>query len=155
MMKVSRLRIERALALEGVFDGKYRSKVTMIDGIYYSEMPPVDLLNEICMHFGATKKGRVDAAKSLLGFSKKTPFIIVPGKVAAVPLVSPDRDDCVWIFNHPFKTTEISKGKSLLTYRNGAKVEVPCSKYTLLKQENRIHTLLSKLEWMKRWYIIY
>lgn len=152
MVDEALLIVKRGLALESVFEGKYRTRITLIDGVHYSEMSPTDLLNEVCMLYGSTKKGRIDTAKRLLGFWKKTPFAIIPHEVGAVPLVSSKRDDCVWLLNQPFKVVEIAKGRSLITLRNGVKIEVPCSKHTVVKQEKKLYTLLSKLKRIRDLY---
>lgn len=144
MDKNLRLIIRQALAVEGVLEGEYQSKISMVDGFYLSKLPPIELLNQICMLYGSTKKGRIDTARSLLDFSYNTPFIIRTGEIGAVSLVSSSRKDCVWIFNHPlpFKVEDTSKGRSVLIYPNGVSIDVPCSAYTVSRQKTRLYALL-------------
>lgn len=134
---------ECALALKPVFTGEYQSKIITTNGIYYSKLPPNELLNRACLRYFSTKQGRTQAAALLLKFAHKPPFLIEPGKVGVFPTESSKNPECIWIFNHRFTVDEIAKGKSVITFMNGTSIHVPVSKFTILKQYERLHTLMS------------
>ena len=141
---------ECALALKPVFTGEYQSKIVTTQGIYYSKLPAKELLNKACLRYFSTKKGRTQAAALLLEFSRKPPFMIVPNEVGVFPTESPKNPECIWIFNHRFTVDEVAKGKSVITFMNGTSIHVPVSKFTIVKQNERLHTLMSISRFMHR-----
>lgn len=140
----------RALAVESVFIGSYKSKITTTHGIYFSKLTPQKLLNKACLHYFATKKGRIQAATILLNYDKKPPFLIAPNEIAVFPTASSKNPDCVWIFNQLFTVTEVAKKQSIVTFMDGTTIHVKASKHTILKQNQRLHTLLSTSRLMER-----
>ena len=145
----SRFLTERALALEWVYDEVYQSKITLIEGVRFSKLSPIELLNNACLLYGSSKKGRIDAAKSSLALFKKSPFMI-QDEIGVLPTMSSAKRECSWIFNHRFEVEDSGKGRALVTFLNGATVIVNCSKQTLLKQELKLHTLISKNMFIRR-----
>ncbi|WP_342508630.1 competence protein ComK [Sporosarcina sp. FSL K6-2383] len=133
----------RTLALESVFAGDFKSKISTTHGIYYSKLTPAQLLNKACLHYFSTMEGRIQAASALLNYVKKPPFIIAPNELGVYPTASPDNDDCVWFFNHRFTIVEVAKGQSIVTFMEGTSIHVKASKHTMLKQYLRLHSLLS------------
>lgn len=129
--------------LEPVFTGKYRSKLTTTMDIFYSELLPYQLLDKACLQYASTKEGRVKAVREMFKFDKKTPFLIAPYELGAFPIMSSKNPECVWIFNHPFDIQEIEKGLSKIIFSGGITCLVACSKHILLKQQQRLHTLLN------------
>lgn len=143
---------ERALAIKPVLSGENRSKIITTHGTYFSLLSPKDLLNEACLNYLSTKEGRVKAAKLLLSYTMKPPFIISPNEYGVFPTESSKKPECVWIFNHRFTVKEVKRGESVITFLNGASVNVDVSKYTILKQEQRLHMLLGLGQTIKREY---
>lgn len=134
---------DETLALEPFFIGKIRTKIIMIDGIRYSEESPIRLLEKACLRYGSTKQGRIDAVKEKMNYMHRTPLIITPFSVGALPTVSSENLSCVWIFNHPFTIEELEKGKSAVKLLNGEIIIVPVSKHSLLNQKNKLHSALN------------
>lgn len=134
---------ERALAIKPIFTGDYQSEIFTTHGIYYSKLTPSNLLNKACINYCSTKKGRIGAATILLNYSQKPPFIISPNKIGVFPTESPKNQTCVWIFNNRLTVNEVAKGESVITFMNGTFIKVKVSKNVILKQHNRLHTLLS------------
>ena len=144
---------ERALALKPVFWGKNRSKIITTHGTYFSTLSPKDLLDKACLNHLSTKKGRISAATLLLSYTMKPPFIISPNEYGVFPTESSKKPECVWIFNHRFTVKEVTGGESLITFMNGVSIKVQVSKYTIIRQEQRLHTLLSIGQTLRREYI--
>lgn len=135
-----------ALALEAYFKDGYQSKIYRWDGAYYSEKCPLTLLELVCLRHGSTKKGRIDAVKKMFKFMHRTPFILVPNKVAAYPTTSEEHMFCMWIFNHPTEIQEVGKGQSIITLANGEEIMVPASKYFLGNQQRKLYSILYLFE---------
>ena len=145
----------RTLALESIFTGDYKSKISTTHGIYYSKLTPAQLLNKACLRYFSTMKGRIQAASMLLNFVQKPPFLIAPNEMGVCPTASPENADCVWLFNHRFTIVEVAKGQSVVTFMEGTTVQVKASMHTILKQYQRLHTLLSISSQMGRERQIY
>lgn len=145
----------RTLALESVFTGDFKSKLSTTDGIYFSKLAPHLLLNKACLRYFSTMKGRTQAASVILSYAKKPPFLIAPNELGVCPTASPENPDCVWLFNHRFTVTEVAKGQSVVTFMEGTTIHVKASKHTILRQYQRLHTLLSISSLMGRENQIY
>ena len=133
----------RALALESVFTGGYKSKISTTHGIYFSKQTPAQLLDKACLRYFSTMKGRTKAASILLNYGQKPPFLIAPNEIGVFPTASPDNADCVWLFNHRITVVDVVKGQSMITFMEGTTIHVKVSKHTILQQYQRLHTLLS------------
>ncbi|MBO0603758.1 competence protein ComK [Sporosarcina sp. E16_3] len=131
------------LAVKAFFMGDNKSEILTTHGIYYSVLTPLDLLNKACINYYSTWQGRTNVAKNLLNYSKKPPFIIVPNEIGVFPTKSSDSPDCVFIFNHYISVEEVAKGQSVITFMPGISITVNVSKNTILKQYQRLHTLMS------------
>lgn len=142
----------RALALKSVTTGKYLSEIITTHGIYYSKIDPVELLNRACLRHHSSKEGREEAARKLLNFHQKPPFLISED-IAVFPTRSSKHPDCMWIFSHFFKAEALEKEKTKITFQNETVIEVPVSLYTVKQQKFRMHTLLSHAQQSKRAYI--
>lgn len=133
---------KRTLAIVPIFTGKHQCKIITLDGAFQSTMSAFNLINNACIRYGSTMDGRVKAVKVLFCFKQKTPFIIAPFAISVFPTTSAKHPECIYIFNHRFQVNELEKGKSRLTFFNNTKIDIPCSKYALHKQQHRLHTLL-------------
>ncbi len=140
----------KTLMLQAVFTGSYRSKIITTQGEFFSTMTVRELLDLTCIRFASTLEGRIQASKKMMRYFNKSPIIINPGEMGALPTKSYKAVDCIWIFNHFFHVDEISAEESLITFRNGFSYKIPCSKYILIKQQQRLHTLLNAYSTIKR-----
>lgn len=133
----------KVLAIEPVFVGCYRSKIHTMNGTRYSKLDPRTLLDNACIRYASSKAGRKQATKKLLKYKNKTPFIIAPYSIGVFPTMASSNPECVWIFHHRFKIEELHHGRSRLTFINGTSIIVKTSRHILLKQQERLHTLIS------------
>ena len=123
--------------------GENKSEIITTHGTYYSKLKPLDLLNKACINYFSSKQGRTEVTKNLLNYSRKPPFIIVPNEIGVFPTKSSKSPDCVFIFNHRISVEEVAKGQSVITFMAGISITVKVSKHTILKQYQRLHTLMS------------
>ena len=131
------------LAVKSFFIGEYKSEIITTHGTYYSKLKPLDLLNKACINNFSSWQGRTEFAKDLLNYSRKPPFIIVPNEIGVFPTKSSACPDCVFIFNHHISVEEVAKGQSVITFMPGISITVKISKHIILKQYQRLHTLMS------------
>ena len=107
----------RTVAIESFFTNGFRSKITKMDGIFYSDKTPFELINLACMRYASTLEGRIQAVTQVLHF-RKPPFFIIPYDLGVFPTTSPKNPNCVWIFSRQFHIVEVSKGISRLDFGN-------------------------------------
>jgi len=134
---------ERTLAVKKILTGDYQSKIITTHGIYFSKLSPTNLLDKACLNYLSTKKGRKRATTNWLNYSQKPPFIIEPNKTGVFQTESSKNPDCVWIFNQRLTVDEVAKKESVITFMNGTTIKVKVSKNTILKQKQRLDSLLS------------
>ncbi|WP_252502048.1 competence protein ComK [Sporosarcina sp. Marseille-Q4943] len=142
----------RALALRSAFSTDYLSEIITTHGTYYSKMSPIELLEEACLRHHSSKRGRKEAAKKLLKFHKKPPFLI-SDDVAVFPTMSSIHPECTWIFSHFFEEELIAKEETKIKFHDGTEVIVPVSLYTVQQQKLKVLALLSHVQQSKRKYI--
>ena len=95
------------------------------------------------MLYASTYEGRVKATRYNLKQHKKTPILISSDGVAAFPTKSPSLPECVWIFNHDYRTEFVSVGKTKIIYEQyGISVVLDVSIHTLEKQRTRMYEML-------------
>lgn len=132
----------QTVAIESFFTNGFRSKITKMDGVFYSDKTPIELINNACMRYASTLEGRLQAVTKVLNF-RKPPFFIMPYDLGVFPTTSPDNPDCVWIFNHRFSMFEVSKGISRLDFANDISILVNVSLHTLQQQQQRLHMVIN------------
>ena len=128
--------------IQSAFCEGYKSIITTTHGVYRSSLSVNQLLNFACIHQASTLEGRMEATKKLMNYSNKSPILIAE-KIGAFPTKSYKDLECIWIFNHLFKIENQSGGVSTLTFYDKISVDIPVSKYTLMKQQERLHTTMN------------
>ncbi|WP_432357013.1 competence protein ComK [Sporosarcina sp. UB5] len=141
----------RTLALKPVFSGEYLSKIITTHGTYYSKTSPIELLKEACLRHYSSMEGRKEAAKKLLNYYKKPPFLI-SDDVGVFPTISSEKPECIFIFSHFFEAEKVGKKQTKITFNNKTYITVPVSHYTVMRQKSKLHTLLSHCQQSKRNY---
>lgn len=132
----------QTIAVEYFFTDNYRSKITKLDNVYFSDKTPKELLNEACITYASTFEGREQAVVQTFNFYKP-PVITAPFDVGFFPTSAHKNVNCVWISAHPFQVFEVEKGKSRLQFYNSIDVYVDASVHTLNQQHQRLHTILN------------
>lgn len=133
---------EMALALEPCFTEMGKSRIIRLDGIFYSSSIPEELLEEVCLRYGSTMKGRMDAVKKKLRFMHRTPLVLIPQSVGVAPTISSENPTCIWLFNHAYTIRKVASQQSIITLMNGEELAVSVSKHSLTNQMNRLHSAL-------------
>ena len=134
----------KVYSIENVYKGDYLSRLTTTDGVFYSRLSLIKLLENACILYGSTLEGRIQAIRKVTGYHHKTPVIMIPDFVSAFPTESYKQSTCVWIFNHPFKIEELGKKKCKVIFNDGQFIIVNVSKEVLLSQRQRCEWTLEK-----------
>jgi len=138
------------LTLEPVFVNGFQSRIGTMHGVYYSKMSIKDLLEEVCIRYASTFDGRIQAIRKFMDYRHKTPLIIVPEEVGAVPTISHLHAECVWLFNHYYEINVISRNVSEIIFSNGYSIQVNVSKHVLVKQQQRLYSTMEAFRAMHR-----
>lgn len=135
---------EKTLSLQPAAHIEYQTIVEEEQQIYYVKQTPLQIIKEAVLHGGATYNGRREAISYLTGIQKKIPIPIEPNKqIYAFPTLSPTQNDCCWIFFHhvdairSYKLPNDKSYRSIILFKNGTKLNMKESAFTLEKQMYR------------------
>lgn len=115
---------------------------------YTIKKKSTEIIDHSCKFFGSSYKGRHEGASSLLGSSYKTPIVVEDSSTLIFfPTTSATSEDCYWISLKHVEKYEKNDGFSTLTFKNGKKLNIQISKYSLENQilrACRLESILSK-----------
>lgn len=130
------------IAIESYYKDDQRSKITKINGVFYSPKTPMELLNDCCLEYASTLDGRIKAVTMALNYNKP-PVIIAPFDLCLFPTGAYHNYDSTMIFNHPFEVIKTGKGTAQLVFYESIKINVNASAYTIIQQQQRLHTVIN------------
>ncbi|WP_075618308.1 competence protein ComK [Paenisporosarcina indica] len=141
---------EDTLTLEPVFVDGFQSRIGTMHGVYYSKMSIRSLLEEACIRYASTFDGRIQAIQKFMEYRHKTPLLIIPDTVGAVPTISHLQAECVWLFNHHYQINALSPNVSEIIFSNGYTIQVNVSKKVITKQQQRLYSTMEAYRSMHR-----
>ncbi|MGX1900473.1 competence protein ComK [Thermolongibacillus altinsuensis] len=123
------------------------SKVIEEDGEYMVQMRPIDVIEQSCLYYGASLKGRKDGTKEIIGISHKAPLAIEPSnEIFFFPTISPSDPQCIWLSHlHIHHHEHAALGKTRVTFSNGHIIELNISHHSFVNQLHRTAQLRTKL----------
>lgn len=130
------------IAIESHYKDNLRSKITKVNGIFYSPKTPKELLNDCCIDYASTLEGRIKAVTMALNYYKP-PVIIAPFHLCLFPTGAYHNHDSVMIFNHPFKVNPTGKSTAELVFYESITLNVNASAHTINQQHQRLHTVIN------------
>lgn len=118
------------------------SKVLEKEREYLISTNSYEVLDYSCQYFGSSYLGRLDGSKKMLDAKYKLPIIVEESaELIFFPISSPENEDCIWIALQWFDDiVEINK-KIYIRLKNGRKIEVKTSKYSIKNQVMRASRL--------------
>lgn len=118
------------------------SKVLEKEREYLISSNSYEVLDYSCQYFGSSYLGRLDGSKKMLDAKYKLPIIVEESaELIFFPISSPENQDCIWIALQWFDDiVEINK-KIYVRLKNGKKIEVKTSKYSIKNQVMRASRL--------------
>ncbi|QFT90842.1 Competence transcription factor [Bacillus sp. THAF10] len=137
---------ENTIAIEPHIHPQYQTKITDLEGTFYTSERPIEILARSCIHFGASYDGRREATIKLTNFVQKTPVLIseVIG-IIALPTHSPDHPDCTWIMYHQIKEVIQTNTNThcYLRFHNYTELQIPISSQTMRQQTQKAAVIYS------------
>ncbi|WP_158598314.1 competence protein ComK [Falsibacillus albus] len=130
---------QNTMALEPIYHEVFRTKIYDVQGIYYSTLTSMELLEAACLERGSDYSGRIKAVRRKLGYLKKTPLMISRHEmIYAFPTKSPEDYDNVWIFHRHIQSFQALRRKVVaVVFANEMTIEVNCSSYTFQTQREK------------------
>lgn len=131
---------DETMAIVGL--NEKNSKVLEKEKEYLISSNSYEVLDYSCQYFGSSYSGRLDGSKKMLDAKYKLPIIVEESaELIFFPISSPENDDCIWIALQWFDDiVEINK-KVFIRLKNGKKIEVKTSKYSIKNQVMRASRL--------------
>jgi len=107
---------EKTQALMKVDENYYRTKIIEEDGIKYSPLSPLKILDENCIMNGASLEGRTQTVKEILNSKSKLPIPVLLQKgIYMFPTTSAKNSNCIWLSYYQIKQY-VQNGKQALVY---------------------------------------
>lgn len=131
------------LYLISAYETERKTKVVTTNGVMHSSLSAAQLIERTCMLYASPCEERVKANRFNQNQHTKTPIVISIDGVAAFPTTSPSHPECIWIFNHDYRTEKISPSRTRIIYEKyGIVLDLDASIHTLEKQRKRMHEML-------------
>jgi competence protein ComK len=133
------------IAIVPNFHPQYQTMIIDLEGIFYSNDKPGEIISRSCLTYGASYDGRRDAAIYLANYIQKTPILISEANGSiAIPTHSPDHDDCTWIMLHHIKEIKsTTKSCCQIKFHNYTDLEVKISSLTIRQQIQKAAVIYS------------
>jgi len=123
------------LAVVGVNENT--SKVLEKSKKYLINDKSYNVMEDACNYFGSSYKGRVEGTKKMIGVNYKVPIIIEESSdLIFFPLDNIENEKCIWISLKWFDKVVNTNGKTYILFRNGTKILINNSKYSV---ENQVY----------------
>lgn len=138
-----------AFAIAPFYNGFYSSQIwTYRSGTYYSTKTVNQLMDYICIHFGADLDGRLKAARQKLNI-KKNPPIIVSEELGIVGCQLPymKYNEPMWVFDLDFKINPVRKHHSEIEFINNQIFSIKLSADKVRKRKQLAFTLLGETKY--------
>ena len=115
-----------------------KTKVIEFEKEYIIDKKAYKIMDDSCIFYGSTYKGRIKAALNILNCAYKLPILIEESQnLIFFPTKSSLEEDCCWI-NFTFVKDVIKKeNKSIITFINNSQLELDISKLSIENQITR------------------
>ena len=118
--------------------GYEKTKIIEKDNEFIVDKKAYSIMDESCMFYGSTYKGRLSAAKSILNCSYKLPILVEESsKLIFFPTKSSLEDDCCWINFSYIKEIIKDNNKCIIKFNNNKKIHINTSKLSIENQISR------------------
>ncbi|MET3696994.1 competence protein ComK [Bacillus oleivorans] len=139
LKKVENFITRSTMALLPANDGMNQTIILDLFGNRFSHPhSKLKILDDACLVRACSYDGRIKAVRTALHYFNKTPLMICPqDSIFAMPTKSPHDYDCIWLFHHHIKAFFIEVSTPCVLFKNGYRLKVDCSIYSLHKQWER------------------
>lgn len=127
------------------------SKVIEEEEEFIVSKDSTEIINESCKFFGSSYSGRFEGTKHLIGVNYKAPIIIVEThEIIFFPTSSPRFENCNWICLKKVNDYEKKDSNTVLSFKNGTKIELKVSYNSFENQILRSTLLESRMRNRKK-----
>lgn len=123
------------------------TRIVEKDREYHVNTSGYNIMDESCQYFGSSYKGRVDGSRAILKAKYKLPIVVEDtNNLIFFPTESPDLETCSWLSLKDVQDIIEENNETIILFKNGIKIPVNISKFSLDNQILRA----SRLEYMLR-----
>lgn len=110
---------------------------------YIVQNKPFQIMEDSCIYFGSSYKGRKEGSKAILGAEYKVPIVVEDtSNLIAFPTTSPYASDCCWIsLKRVYNIYKVDNYNTKIVFDNGEEITVPCSFRSVENQMSRASRL--------------
>lgn len=118
--------------------GYDKTRIIEIECEYEINKKAYKIMDDSCIFYGSTYKGRLNAAKNILNCAYKLPILVEESQnIIFFPTKSSLEEDCCWINFSYIKAVEKKEKKCVLDFINNKKLELNISKLSIENQITR------------------
>ena len=115
--------------------GYERTKIIELENEYIIEKKAYKVMDESCIFYGSTYKGRLAAAKKILECSYKLPILVEESQnIIFFPTKSSLEEDCCWINFNYVKNVIKNDKKCTINFINDKRLDFSISKLSIENQ---------------------
>ena len=111
------------------------SKVMEEESEYVVNKSATSIIEDSCIYFGSTLKGRSEGTRHLIGGTYKVPIVIEESRdIIFFPTSSPKMEECCWISLNNLISYEKLDKQSVIKFKNGFILSTDMSYFSLENQ---------------------
>lgn len=111
------------------------SKVMEEESEYVVNKSATSIIEDSCIYFGSTLKGRSEGTRNLIGGTYKVPIVIEESRdIIFFPTSSPKMEECCWISLNNLISYEKLDKQSVIKFKNGFILSTDMSYFSLENQ---------------------
>ena len=115
-----------------------KTKIIEKNREYLVEKSAYSIMDESCIFYGSTYKGRLSAAKSILNCAYKLPILVEETKkIIFFPTKSSLENDCCWINFSYVKNIIKNENNCIIKFSNDVEIPINTSKLSIENQISR------------------
>ncbi|BDH60718.1 hypothetical protein MTP04_08480 [Lysinibacillus sp. PLM2] len=132
------LKEKQIIALAPYYSGLYSSVIYTHQGTLYFEETVENLMDQFCMTFGSTLKGRIEASRKSLKYRKNPPILISEKyRIGAFQVPDIRKIDMTWIFDLQFDIKPIDSQMCELIFAGNLKLTIPLSEMAIIERRRK------------------
>ena len=115
--------------------GYEKTKIIETNNEFIVEKKGYSIMDESCMFYGSTYKGRLAAAKNILNCAYKLPILVEESSnIIFFPTKSSLEDDCCWINFSYIREIKKNNNECIIKFNNGKEICINTSKLSIENQ---------------------
>lgn len=141
----------KAFAIAPFYHEVYSSQIWTYQDTFHYKKTLNELMDSVCIHFGADFQGRLKAARKILNITKNPPVIISEERELVgcqLPLVG--YLEPLWAIDLEFTTHPIDNKHCEIEFKNKQRFPIKLSADKVIKRRQMAIVLLSEIKYLNR-----